>query len=118
MRTWGLAVAICAVVLGLAAPASGAVWLAKTKARRVAVAVTAQMCRRVPWCAGSEVAPAERCRRERTQVVYCPIVFRTAARDRCRGVVGVALAPSGRIDHVMAVPMNCARAGAPPPTPT
>ena len=90
-----------------ATSAAAAVFLSKTQARRVAVTVTAQTCRIVPWCKGYTVVPAQRCSRERPSAVHCSIAFITADRHRCRGLVVVAKRRSGRIDRGMAVPMNC-----------
>ena len=90
-----------------AASAVAAVFLSKTQARRVAVTVTAQTCRVVPWCKGYTVVPAQRCSRERPSAVHCSIAFLTADRRRCRGLVVVAKRRTGRIDRGMAVPMNC-----------
>ena len=90
-----------------AASAVAAVFLSKTQARRVAVTVTAQTCRVVPWCKGYAVVPAQRCSRERPSAVHCSIAFITADRRRCRGLVVVAKRRTGRIDRGMAVPMNC-----------
>ena len=93
---------------GVTAPSAlAAVFLSKTQARRVAVTVTAQTCRIVPWCKGYTVVPAQRCSRERPSAVHCSIAFITADRRRCRGLVFVAKRRTGRIDRGLAVPMNC-----------
>jgi hypothetical protein len=99
--------------LALAAPAAApttstsATWPSKRDARRVAVRDAAATCRALAWCTGYDVVPARRCRRASHKTVYCAIVFITAKRQRCGGVVGVTRPRPGRLDRVMAVPQNC-----------
>jgi hypothetical protein len=104
-------VGVVALALTVTTPAFGAMRLSKATARQVAVTVAAQRCRTLDWCVNVEVAPVKSCRRVR-DVVYCGIAFVTVDQVRCTGVVAVKKAPSGRIDHGMAVPMDCG-AGAP-----
>jgi hypothetical protein len=104
-------VGVVALALTVTTPAFGAMRLSKATARQVAVTVAAQKCRTLDWCVNVEVAPVNSCRRVR-DVVYCGIAFVTLDQVRCSGVVAVKKAPSGRIDHGMAVPMDCG-AGAP-----
>ena len=105
------AVGVVALAFAGTAPAFGAVRLSKRTARQVAVSVASEKCRSLDWCVNVEVAPAKSCRRVR-DVVYCGIAFVTIDRVRCGGVVAVKKAPTGRIDHGMAVPMNCGAAAA------
>jgi hypothetical protein len=88
-------------------PAFGAAWLSKATARSVAVRMSAETCSAIDWCKGYEVVSPRRCRRASGRAVYCRIVFITAGRDRCGGVVSVSKTRSGRIDRGMAVPMDC-----------
>ena len=100
------AVGVVAVAFAVTTPAFGAERLSKSTARQVAVSVASEKCRSLDWCVNAEVAPVKSCRRV-GDVVYCGIAFVTVDRVRCGGVVAVKKAPSGRIDHGMAVPMNC-----------
>jgi hypothetical protein len=105
--------------LALASPATApaastsAVWLSRSDAHRVAVRATAATCRAVAWCKGYDVVPANRCRRDEHQTVYCAMAFITTRRQRCTGVVGVSRTRRGRLDKVMAVPWDCST-GDPP----
>jgi hypothetical protein len=100
------AVAAATLAVGVA-PAFGGTFLSKARARSVAVTVTAQTCRVVGWCQGYEVVPASRCHRQRPTIVRCSIAFITADRRRCRGLVVVSRARTGRLERAMAVPMYC-----------
>jgi hypothetical protein len=99
--------------LVLAAPAvapAGATaetWPSKRDAHRLAVEVAAGTCRELAWCRRSTVVPAHHCRRAAQGTVYCAIVFITALRQRCGGVVGVSEDHRGRLSPVMAVPFDC-----------
>jgi hypothetical protein len=103
----GCAMAAVALSAVAATPAFGGVWFSKTTARGIAVKVTSDTCRTIDWCVGYRVASARRCRRVRDHTIYCPIAFVTADRRRCGGVVAVRKARGGRLDHGMAMPMNC-----------
>jgi hypothetical protein len=113
MTKTGSMLAAILAVLALAAPAEAPIagtsvaWPSKGDARRVAVRATAATCRTVAWCTGYDVVPAHRCRRAEHRTVYCAIAFITAQRQRCGGVVGVSRTRRGRLDQVMAVPLNC-----------
>ncbi len=85
-------------------------WLSKRDARTAAVGATAATCREIVWCTGIDVVAAERCRRASRKKVWCAIVFITASRQRCGGVVGVIKTRGGRLDKVMAVPSDCSGA--------
>jgi hypothetical protein len=111
MTSFAVATALAALVFAApaAAPADAApaAWPSKRDAHRLAVKVTAAICRKLAWCQGSDVVPAQRCRRGAHQTVYCAIVFITAQRQRCGGVVGVNKDHRGRVGVVMAVPHDC-----------
>jgi hypothetical protein len=111
MTSFALATVLAALVLAVpaAAPAdaASAAWPSKRDAHRLAVKVTAATCRELAWCQGSDVVSAQRCRRAAHQTVYCAIVFITAQRQRCGGVVGVSEDHRGRLGVVMAVPHDC-----------
>ena len=100
------AVGVVALVFAVTTPALAGAGLSTATARQVAVRVASERCRSFDWCVNFEVAPVGSCRRVRA-VVYCGIAFVTVDRVRCRGVVAVKKAPSGRIDHAMAVPTDC-----------
>jgi hypothetical protein len=104
-------VALAALLLATpaAAPAGATseTWPTKRDAHRLAVEVAAAACRELVWCQGSDVVPARRCRRAAHETVYCAIVFITALRQRCGGVVGVSKDRRGRLAPVMAVPFDC-----------
>jgi len=103
-----IAYAITAAVLLAFVPAQAAVAaVSRTEARRAAVRVSAKTCDAVPWCEGSGVVPARRCKRASGGAVTCAMWFLTKRGDRCGGVVTVKQGP-GRFDIGMAVPMNCA----------
>jgi hypothetical protein len=112
------AFAAVALVSAVAAPAAdtSAAWPTKRAARRVAVRVTAATCREVAWCQGFYVVPAYHCRRAAHRTVYCAIAFVTAQRERCGGVVGVSKTRRGRLDNVMAVPLDCSTSNEPKTT--
>ncbi len=102
-----LAALVVAVPAAAPAAATSETWPRKRDAHRLAIKVAADACAERAWCQASEVVPAHRCRRAAHGTVYCAIVFITALRQRCGGVVGVSQDHRGRLAAVMAVPFDC-----------
>ena len=105
-----LAALVVAVPVAAPAAATAETWPHKRVAHRLAVKVAAGACAERAWCQASEVVAAHRCRRAAHGTVYCGIVFITALRQRCGGVVGVSQDHRGRLAAVMAVPYDCSGA--------
>ena len=108
-----LAALVVAVPAAAPAAATSETWPRKRDAHRLAIKVAADACAERAWCQASEVVPAHRCRRAAHGTVYCAIVFITALRQRCGGVVGVSQDHRGRLAAVMAVPFDCSSATVP-----